>query len=105
MSVDGNTLAIFALGLIFSVIGWLITDKVKGLQETNRVLFTKLDAANKSIADFRIEIAKEHYPKPELDFRFSQIDLSIRNGFHEMANKFDDLAKALTNHMLEDTKQ
>ena len=55
----------------------------------------------------RLEIANNHYPKPEVDKRFEQLTIVISNGFTELGNTIKEnnkdikeISKALHQHLI-----
>lgn len=53
------------------------------------------------LAALEVEIAKNHYPKPELDERFRQLDTTIKEGFRDLGNDIREMTKALQSHLQE----
>jgi len=53
----------------------------------------------RKLAEHQLEIAKNHYPKQELDHRFSQLDTTIKDGFKSLSGDFKEMTKVLHDHM------
>lgn len=64
-------------------------------QKEVQKLFELHDADAASLADLRLHIAAEHYHKKELDTRFEKLDLTFREGFKDLGDRFDKLTTAL----------
>lgn len=46
-----------------------------------------------------LELARNHYPKNELDTRFAQLDATLKTGFSDLRADFKELTKALQDHL------
>lgn len=106
MTGESLTIALFALGTIFSIIGWLLKNAVAAQKEKTseqtkliETLFRKHDEDARRLDELRLEIARKHYVKEELDSRFDKLETTTRRGFEVLTDKFDDLAKALLAHI------
>ena len=88
-------IAIFAMGVIFSVIGWFLRSKDEAQSSQIKLLFEKHDADAGALQDLRIQLAREHYQKNELDARFDKLEAAFRSGFDDLGRKFDKLSEAL----------
>jgi hypothetical protein len=104
------------IGVAFSIIGWLLANKDKKQSEeikaesvsrkedddaieTNVDLLFKLyHELEKDLSAFKLEIAKNHYPKHELDQRFAELNLSIKEGFGALSGELKEMNKSLHNH-------
>lgn len=113
-------IALFLLGLVFSIIGYFLRQKDaeqgKQIQQTKdecaardakqdaqiALLFSKHDADVSALQELRLQIAKDHYQKEELDARFSRLEAAFQKGFDDLGKKFDKLSDALLQHMHED---
>ena len=91
-------IALFVLGLVFSVIGWLLKSKDDSQANQIKLLFEKHDADAAALQDLRVQLAREHYQKNELDSRFDKLEAAFRAGFDDLGRKFDKLSDALMNH-------
>ena len=103
---------VFGLGIIFGVIGWLLTNKDKKqgeeIAELKRQHKDDVDTLYKlhhadaaKLQEFELEIARNHYPKPELDQRFSQLDATIKDGFRGLGMDIKEMTRALQKHLEE----
>lgn len=116
----GIEIGLFLLGSIFSVIGYLLRQKdneqgkqIQAVKEesANRdakqdtqiaLLFTKHDADVAALQELRLQIARDHYHKEELDARFTRLEAAFQKGFDDLGKKFDRLSDALLQHMHDD---
>lgn len=78
-------------GLLFSVIGALLSRKDSAQGRQIDMLFDKHDQDEKALQDFKIEIAKEHYSKDELNTKFDRIDRTLDS----MSLKLDKVLQAV----------
>ena len=72
-------------------------ETVLQVQRDSQKLFELHDKDAANLAELRLLIASEHYPKKELDVRFEKLDVTFREGFKELGDRFDRLAAALLN--------
>jgi Skp family chaperone for outer membrane proteins len=97
-------------GALFSVLWWLLVNKdakqQKELEDLKaqhvadmRVMWEKHDADVKALADHKLQIASDHYPKRELDQKFEVMTNAMDRGFERLGSKFDKLTDALLNHI------
>lgn len=93
------TVAVGIASILIGVVGWLLANKDAKQASEIDLLFKKHDADAQALADLKLEIAKEHYLKHELDQRFQQLDTTFRNGFRELGAKFDELSRVLITHI------
>lgn len=96
-----TAIAVFVLGIIFSVIGWLLSNKDKKQGEEIAKLFVLHDDDSKELMRLQLEIARNHYPKSELDVRFAQLDATIKEGFKDLGSDIKEMTKALHDHLKE----
>lgn len=92
-------LFMLALSGIVAVLWWLLRQKDAAQARQIEQLFQKHDEDAKALQDLRVEIAKTHYVKDELDARFDRLETTFRDGFGNLGQKFDRLSEALTNHI------
>lgn len=104
------------IGVAFSIIGWLLANKDKKqseeikaesvarekgddeIEKNVELLFKLHHGVDKELAAFKLEIAKNHYPKHELDQRFAELNLSIKEGFGTLSLELKEMNKSLHNH-------
>lgn len=77
------------LTIALVVLWYLLRQKDNAQQESITLLFTKYDVGAKELQDLKIQIAKDHYVKPELDAKFEKLETAIDAGFKEIARKLD----------------
>ena len=79
------------------------TDQITALKVEYSQDFTNLYTLHHTneakLSAYQLKIAENHYPKPELDQRFMQLDTTIKDGFKELGSDFKDLTRVLHNHM------
>ena len=80
---------------LFTVMWWLLRQKDEKQESAIKILFDKHDEDSRRLDDLKLEIARQHYVKQELDVKFDRLDLSIKTGMHELGEKFDNLATVL----------
>lgn len=97
-------IGLFVVGLVFSVIGWLLKNKDDAQAHQISLLFVKHDADAQALQDLRVQLAREHYQKNELDARFDKLEAAFKAGFNDLGSKFDRLSEALLNHKRETTQ-
>ena len=83
------------VGGVFTVLWWLLRQKDEKQEASIKILFEKHDEDSRRLDDLKLEIARQHYVKQELDVKFDRLDLSIKSGMHELGEKFDNLATVL----------
>lgn len=86
------------LGLI-GIIGWFLRQKDEQQAKSIALLFQKHDDDAANLANLRLEIAKEHYLKHELDARFLSLEHTFKTGMSDLGAKFDRLSEVLVNHV------
>lgn len=89
-----------------AVIGWFLRQKDEQQAKSIALLFQKHDEDAANLAALRLEIAKEHYLKHELDARFVSLENTFKHGMHDLGAKFDKLSEILIAHVTkEDSKK
>ncbi|MCG3177619.1 MAG: hypothetical protein MOGMAGMI_02593 [Candidatus Omnitrophica bacterium] len=114
-------LGLFLISIVFSIIGYFLRQKDAeqgklieqvrtdcstrdAKQDSNiALLFSKHDADVSALQDLRLQIARDHYQKEELDARFTRLEAAFQKGFDDLGKKFDRLSDALMQHMHEDS--
>lgn len=94
-------IALTLLGAVFSVIGYLLRRKDEEQEQQIKLLFSKHDSNAQALQDLRVQIARDHYQKGELDVRFDKLEAAFRAGFSELGMKFDRLSEVLMKHTSE----
>lgn len=95
---DKDTLMLI-LSSLFAVLWWLLRQKDAAQAKQIDLLFQKHDEDAKALQELRVEIAKTHYVKDELDAKFERLEGAFRDGFSQLGQKFDRLSEALTAHI------
>lgn len=101
--MDALTAAGFSSGLI-GIVGWLLANKDAKQSKEIDLLFKKHDEDAAALASLRLEIAKEHYLKHELDARFQSLESVFRVGMNDLGTKFDRLSEVLIGHITKEEK-
>lgn len=91
--------ALFAVFGMVGIIAWFLRQKDSLQEKQISMLWTKHDEDAKALADLKLEIAKEHYIKSELDARFTHLEVAFKAGFDALGAKFDKLADILVAHI------
>lgn len=107
------------IGVAFSIIGRLLANKDKkqgeeikaetamrekgddAIKANVELLFKLYHGLEKDLSAFELEIAKNHYPKHELDQRFAELNLSIKEGFGALSGELKEMNKSLHSHFKE----
>lgn len=82
-----------------AVIGWFLRQKDEQQAKSIALLFAKHDEDAAALANLRLEIAKEHYLKHELDARFLSLEQTFKHGMADLGAKFDRLSEILIDHV------
>ncbi len=91
--------------LLIGVVGWLLANKDAKQGHEIDLLFKKHDEDAAALGALRIEIAKEHYLKHELDSRFQSLQDTFKDELRGLGTKFDHLTNVLIEHVRkEDTR-
>jgi hypothetical protein len=88
-------IALFIVGAVFTFIGFLLRQKDEKQEEQIKLLFSKHDEDAAGLEKLRLEIAKHHYIRPELDAKFDKLENSIVDGLDKLGMKFDKLGERL----------
>lgn len=88
----------FVVGLVFSVIGYLLADKDKKQGEEMEKLYGLYHKLKDDAATFQLKVAENHYPKNELDKRFDQLNHTITVGFSELSREIREMNKTMHDH-------
>lgn len=94
-----------AVSGVFTVLWWLLRQKDAAQSKQIELLFQKHDQDAQALQDLRVEIAKQHYVKSELDGKFDRLESAFRDGFGTLGQKFDRLSEALTEHIRTETSK
>lgn len=111
------------IAAVFSVIGWLLSNKDKKQgdeiaelrkqhvadvselrakhEKENDELFKLYHKVKDDLAEFKQKIAENHYPKHELDQRFSQLNETIHEGFNGLSIDIKELVREMNDHLRE----
>lgn len=83
------------------VVWWLLRSKDEQQANAIELLFRKHDEDAQRLDDLKLEIARQHYVKPELDAKFDRLELAIRNSMLDLGLKFDKLSDVMIKHYTE----
>lgn len=91
---------------IFAVLWWLLKDRdakqqreIDALRESIKLLFSKHDADVKDLESLKLQIASQHYIKPELDAKFDRLEGAISKGFAGFGDQLEKLSGLLISHI------
>lgn len=101
-----------ALGAVFSVLWYLLRqkdakqgDEIAEIRRSHKddidTLYKLHHKDAERLTAFELEIAKNHYPKGDLDKRFEQLDITIKAGFTSLGGDIKEMTKALHDHLKE----
>ena len=93
---------LFVLGVVVALIGYLLRQKDAEQGSKIDLLFSKHDNDAAALQELRLQIARDHYQKEELDARFARLEAAFQKGFDDLGRKFDRLSDVLLQHMHED---
>ena len=96
--------ALWGLGLIFSVLGYFLKQKDDQQAAQIRLLFEKHDQDAAALQELRVQIASKHYERVDVDVKFDKLEKTVSDGFERLADKFDKLADALNAHITSSSK-
>jgi hypothetical protein len=103
-------LLVLAVSGVFAVLWYLLRQKdakqgqeiaeIRKMHKDDVEILYKLHHKDVDrLTAFELEIAKNHYPKNDLDRRFEQLDKSIKDGFTELGGDIKEMTKALHDHL------
>lgn len=92
------------IGGVFSVLFYLLRQRDERQGKDIESLFAIHHRDVEKLTALELEIARNHYPKGELDERFRQLDATIKEGFKELGTDIKSMSKALNDHLQEDRK-
>lgn len=87
---------------LVGIIAYLLRQKDAEQAKSIVMLFKKHDEVRKDLNNFELRIAQEHYVKPELDSKFNEMKLTIKESMDSLGHKFDKLSDILLSHLLKD---
>ena len=94
------------IGVLFSVIGYMLSQKDAAQAELIKDLYRKHEADERSLYEHKEELARMHYTKNDLDPKFTRLENAMVSGFESLGNKFDKLAGTLLEHIhMEDRRK
>ena len=85
--------------ILLLVVAWLLARKDQKQGDDIAQLYALHHDNEKQLADHRLKIAENHYPKPEVDNRFMQLETTIKDGFRSLSTDFKEMTKALHDHL------
>ena len=85
--------------ILIGAVGWLLSNKDEKQSHEIDMLFKKHDEDAAALAMLRVEIAKEHYLKHELDSRVQSLQDTFKEELRDLGHKFDHLANVLLDHV------
>ncbi|MFA6064030.1 MAG: hypothetical protein WC736_15685 [Gallionella sp.] len=105
------------LGVLVGVIGWLLAKRDDKRQEeiaASAAAVEKLRTEHQSeihelfrlraqdvqaLAEYKLKIAENHYPKNELDSRFAQLNQTMEKGFNSLGEEVKAMTHAIVEHV------
>lgn len=97
---------------LFGIIGWLLANKDKKqgeeiaelkneFKKEVETLYRLHHLDEEKLAEYKLIVAQNHYTQPQVDFRFQQLDNTMREGFKELSADIKDMTKLLQAHLME----
>ena len=86
------------LGVLFTVLWYLLQQKDAKQQKDIELLWTKHDSDVTELQQLKLQIASQHYVKAELDQKFDRMDATMKTGFEILSSKVDKLSDVLIAH-------
>ena len=83
-------IVLFILGIILTIIGYLLSQKDSKQQKEIDILFKKHDIDALALQELRERVVGNHYERRELDVKFDKLETSINVGLEKLGNKFDE---------------
>jgi hypothetical protein len=96
------SIALFVLGGVFSVIGYLLRQKDVEQGEQIKMLFQRNDERQKQMQDLEVRMASHYYPKDELDRKFDKLEGTLAEGVRRIGAKIDEFGRALMKHIIDE---
>lgn len=99
------------VSLLFGVIGYLLSQKDKRqgeeiaeIKATCRAdienLYRLHHADHEKLSEYKLLVAQNHYTQPQIDFKFQQLDNTMREGFRILSADLKEMTRTLTEHMM-----
>lgn len=83
-----------ALGAVFTVLWWMMKEKDKATQRNIEKLWEEHEKDAKRLQEVELEIAKHHYIKSELDEKFDELKIEIKDGLHNLSEQLKSFTSA-----------
>jgi hypothetical protein len=95
MTLPLTEIALALLTALFVVLWWFYRQRDQDSKTAIALLFKKHDEDAEALNNLKIEIAKKHYERGDLDLKFDRMEETTRIGFRDMGDKFDKLSNTL----------
>lgn len=92
-------LVMLGVGGVFAVLWYLLRQKDAKQGDDIGELYRLHHADELKLHELQLELAKNHYPKHELDQRFAQLDATLKGGFKDLGVELKEVVKVLHDHM------
>ena len=113
MEMTQTNVLVILLTILVTVVGYLLAERDQKNEKVSAetkaehdrqiaALWLKHNEDAHELQELRILIAKDHYIKPELDAKFTELSSTFKTGFDQLGNKFDRLAETLIAHIVKD---
>ena len=87
---------------LVGIVGYLLRQKDAEQSKSIELLFKLHDKDAERLNQFELRIAQNHYAKPELDAKFNEMKVAIKESMDSLGHKFDELSSILLKHLLKD---
>lgn len=88
---------------LLGLVSWLLANRDGRQAKEIEALTKKQEAHVDALANLKLDIAREHYIKSELDERFKSLDVTFREGFQDLGAKVDRLVHTLISHIAKES--
>lgn len=94
--MDWTLVGVTIFGVFVGIIGWFISRQVDSVKESIKLLFTKKDALEKELNDFRIHVAGNHYEARTIDSKFEKLETTFKDGVREIKDEQREISSSIT---------
>jgi len=80
---------------VFALLWYLLKRKDEAQERHINILFAKIHDSETKVGDLRLEIAKDHYLKDEVERRFEKLEKTFKEGFEAINMRLEKLTDIL----------
>jgi hypothetical protein len=89
--MDWTLIGVTVYGTFSTIIGVLAMRQLDSLRESIKLLFTKKDALERDLNEFKLHVAGRHYESHTVDEKFGKLEDTFKEELRSMGGKFDRL--------------